>query len=77
MDGLIELRIQVRTTSSMSLVGSSMGSLVSWDRGVSIPSTKLNLFLVFKARVIAFCHLENLSPVRRPMTKIRLGESDG
>jgi hypothetical protein len=33
--------------------------------------------LVLSARVMAFCHLGKLSPVRRPETRTRLGESEG
>jgi hypothetical protein len=41
------------------------------------PSTKLSLFLALSARVMAFCHFGKLSPVRRPETRTRLGESEG
>uniref|UniRef100_A0A2N9FCZ6 Uncharacterized protein n=1 Tax=Fagus sylvatica TaxID=28930 RepID=A0A2N9FCZ6_FAGSY len=41
------------------------------------PSTKLSLFLALRARVMAFCHFGKLSPVRRPETRTRLGESEG
>jgi hypothetical protein len=71
-DELMEFKIQVRT---MSLVW--FHCLYSGEFGSREPSTKLSLFLALSARVMAFCHFGKLSPVRRPETRTRLGESEG
>ena len=71
----MEFKIQVRTMSLVwfhCLYSGEFGSGVGRE-----PSTKLSLFLALSARVMAFCHFGKLSPVRRPKTRTRLGESEG
>ena len=71
----MEFKIQVRTMSLVwfhCLYSGEFGSGVGRE-----PSTKLSLFLALSARVMAFCHFGKLSPVRRPETRTRLGESEG